>query len=66
VARGQTGGSHYQLSIQPVDYIHENDLTYMEGNIIKYVTRHRNKNGKEDILKAIDYLNMILEKVYGS
>ena len=62
--RKQTGGSHYQLPIQPVDYIYKNGLGYLEGNVIKYVTRHKNKNGREDIVKAIDYLNMILEKQY--
>ena len=64
--RGQTGGSHYQLPIQPVDYIYENGLGYLEGNVIKYVTRHKNKNGREDVEKAIDYLYMILEKQYDS
>lgn len=64
-ARSQTGGNHYaDRAIEPVDYIHENEMTYLEGNVVKYVTRHRYKNGDEDILKAIDYLNMILEKVY--
>lgn len=63
--RGQTGGDHYQLPIQPVDYIVENELGYMEGNVIKYTTRHESKNGAEDVQKAIDYLYMILEKKYG-
>lgn len=57
----QVGGNHYQLPIQPIDYIVKNNLGYREGNVIKYVTRHKNKNGKEDILKAIHYLKMILE-----
>jgi hypothetical protein len=61
----QVGGSHYLLPIQPVDYIHANKLTYLEGNVVKYVTRHRNKNGAEDVKKAIHYLQMILEKEYG-
>ncbi len=65
MSRGQTGGSHYQIPIQPVDYIVENGLGYMEGNVIKYVTRHESKNGEEDIIKALDYLYMILEKKYG-
>ena len=40
----QIGGNHYKnLSIQPVDYIVENNLNYLEGNIIKYITRHRRK-----------------------
>jgi len=56
----QVGGSHYQLPIQPIDYIVKNNLGYREGNVIKYVTRHGSKNGAEDIKKAIHYLEMIL------
>jgi len=63
--RSQTGGSHYQMPIEPVDYIYENGLGYMEGNVVKYITRHQSKNGEEDVIKAIDYCNMILEKKYG-
>lgn len=63
--RVQVGGSHYQGGIQPVDYIHANKLTFLEGNVVKYVTRHRKKNGVEDIKKAIHYLQMIMEKEYG-
>lgn len=58
----QVGGSHYQLPIQPVDYIVKNNLGYREGNVIKYVTRHKDKNGAEDLIKAIHYLEMILEE----
>lgn len=57
----QVGGEHYQLPIQPIDYIVNNNLPYREGNVIKYVTRHKIKNGAEDIKKAIHYLEMILE-----
>lgn len=57
----QVGGAHYQLPIQPVDYIVKNNLGYREGNVIKYVSRHQNKNGAEDIRKAIHYLQMILD-----
>jgi len=57
----QVGGSHYQLPIQPIDYIVKNNLGYREGNVIKYVSRYKTKNGKEDIKKAIHYLEMILE-----
>lgn len=59
--RKQVGGSHYQMAIQPIDYIVKNNLGYREGNVIKYVSRHKNKNGEEDIRKAIHYLEMILE-----
>jgi len=57
----QVGGSHYQLPIQPIDYIVKNNLGYREGNVVKYTTRHKTKNGAEDIKKAIHYLQMILE-----
>ena len=61
----QVGGSHYStLSIQPIDYIVKNNLGYREGNVIKYVTRYKTKNGLEDIEKAIHYLEMIREE-YG-
>jgi|TARA_R110000796_G_scaffold119914_1_gene234034 hypothetical protein len=59
----QINGDHYsKLKIQPTEYIIENKLGYIEGNVIKYVTRHKDKNGKEDIKKAIHYLEMLLEK----
>lgn len=62
----QEGGDHYKvLKIQPVEYINANNIPFLEGNVIKYVTRHRDKNGKEDILKAIHYLEMILDTRYG-
>ena len=62
----QTGGSHYKsLSIQPVEYCQRNGLLYCESNVIKYVTRHREKNGAEDLRKAIHYLELLLEMEYG-
>jgi hypothetical protein len=61
----QEGGFHYQLPIQPVEYIYKNKLGYMEGNVIKYVTRHESKNGAEDLRKAIHYLEMLIEWRYG-
>lgn len=62
----QEGGDHYKkMGIQPVEYIHTNGLNFFEGNVIKYVTRHRTKKGAEDLKKAIHYLQMILELEYG-
>lgn len=59
----QVGGSHYKtFKIQPGDYIRENSLGWYEGNVVKYVSRHKNKNGLEDINKAIHYLEMIKEE----
>ena len=60
----QEGGSHYDLPIQPLEYIHKNGLGYIEGNIIKYATRHRAKNGAEDIKKIIHYCELLLELEY--
>jgi|TARA_B110000908_G_scaffold172757_1_gene242791 hypothetical protein len=57
----QVGGQHYIMPIQPIEFIVENDLSYREANVVKYVCRHKNKNGKQDIEKAIHYLEMILE-----
>jgi hypothetical protein len=58
----QEGGSHYKTkSIQPWDYIVCNDLGYLEGNIIKYVSRHKEKGGIEDLKKARHYLDKLIE-----
>jgi len=57
----QVSGSHYKSSIQPWDYIIAHDLNYLEGNIIKYITRHRDKNGLEDLKKAQHYLEKLIE-----
>lgn len=61
----QEGGSHYKdLAIQPVEYITRNGLTFIEGSVVKYVTRHRSKNGAQDIRKAIHFLQLLLELEY--
>jgi len=60
----QIGGSHYDLTIQPIDYIMQNGLGYCEGNVIKYISRHQDKNGSEDIRKAIQYCEFILAEIY--
>ena len=61
----QAGGDHYKsLAIQPVEYIQANGLDYLQGNVVKYITRHKTKNGAEDIKKAIHYCQLILELEY--
>lgn len=61
----QIGGLHYkQLAIQPTEFIHRNNLNFIEGNVIKYVCRHREKNGKDDLRKAIHYLELLIEYEY--
>ena len=62
----EVGGVHYEkMKIQPVEYIHSNGLDFFEGNVIKYISRHKNKNKDEDIKKAIHYCVMILAFDYG-
>ena len=61
----QIGGSHYKkMKIQPSKFVIENELLFPEGNVIKYICRHRFKNGKEDLLKAIHFIEMIIERDY--
>lgn len=60
----QVGGNHYKLPIQPVEFIYKNQLDYLRGNVIKYVTRK--KNGAEDIRKAIHYCELLLELEYAN
>lgn len=58
----QVGGCHYKdLVIQPVHYIHANNLNFIEGSVVKYVTRWRAKNGVEDLRKARHFLDMLIE-----
>ena len=60
----QVGGDHYKEGIQPVEYIHANKLDFFEGNIVKYITRRRKKDGRKDVEKAIHYCEMILALDY--
>lgn len=58
----QHGGTHYRTkAIQPWDYIVSNNLGYLEGNIVKYVSRWRDKGGIEDLQKARHYLDKLIE-----
>lgn len=61
----QVGGNHYKdWKIQPTEYLtaNEDKLGWRESNAIKYISRHKFKHGREDIQKAIHYLEMILEE----
>jgi hypothetical protein len=57
----QVGGDHYQKAIQPWDIIREWKLDYWRGNVIKYVLRCNEKNGIQDLQKAIHYLEYAIE-----
>lgn len=61
----QEGGTHYKnLEIQPVEFITANELTFLEGCIVKRICRHRDKNGAEDLRKAKHEIDLILEMEY--
>ncbi len=63
----QVQGLHYKdMVIQPVEFIVKNNLAFLEANVVKYVCRHRNKNGLEDLNKAIHYLELAKELYYGN
>lgn len=58
----QVDGNHYKdQPIQPVEYIHANAIGYFEGNVIKYVSRWRKKNGIADLEKAKHYIDLLIE-----
>lgn len=58
----QEGGDHYKtLKIQPVEFIHANALPFIEGNVVKYVTRWRAKGGLKDLEKARHFIDLLIE-----
>jgi len=58
--------SYSHLNIQPIDYIHQNSLDFAEGNVLKYISRHRKKGGREDVLKAMHYCQIVMQQQYGT
>jgi hypothetical protein len=61
----QVSGSHYKdLAIQPVEFIYKNNIGYLEGNVIKYICRHKTKNGLADLQKAKHYIELLMELEY--
>ena len=61
----QVGGKHYlKYKIQPSKFVVENKLLYPEGCVIKYILRHQDKGGKQDLLKAKHFIDMIIERDY--
>ena len=59
----QVGGNHYlRYNVQPIDFIIDNNLDWCEANVVKYITRWRDKNGIEDLRKAMHYIQMLIER----
>jgi hypothetical protein len=60
----QEGGDHYSKhKIQPYTFITANDLSFFQGNVIKYVVRYKDKNGVEDLKKIIHYCELEIESL---
>jgi hypothetical protein len=60
----QEGGDHYMKhKIQPYTFITANDLSFFQGNVIKYVVRYKDKNGVEDLKKIIHYCELEIERL---
>lgn len=58
----QIGGSHYKdLKIQPAEFIYVNNIGYIEGCVIKYISRYKAKNGLQDLEKAKHYIELLIE-----
>ena len=65
VWKKQVGGKHYiKYKIQPSRFVFENKLLYPEGCVIKYILRHRAKGKRQDLEKAIHFIEMIIERDY--
>ena len=63
----QIGGDHYRsMKIQASEFINKNNLPFAEGNAIKYLCRHKQKGQREDLLKAIHYIEMAIDRDYGN
>ena len=61
----QIGGEHYQqYKFQPTEFLHINNVPFIEGNVIKYILRHKHKNGLQDLLKAKHYIDLLIQFEY--
>ena len=63
----QVGGNHYsKMKIQPVVFSHANNLNFLEGSIIKYICRYKDKNGKQDLEKIKHFVDLLIELEYNN
>ena len=62
----QVAGNHYSsMKIQPVEYSHANGLGFIEGNVVKYISRYKSKNGREDLEKIKHCIDLLISLEYG-
>lgn len=59
----KTKPTYYGTQVDVIDFCQKNNLDFMQGNVIKYVTRYKEKNGKEDLLKAREYIDRMIKKM---
>ena len=59
----KTKPTYYRSAIDVIDFCQINNLDFMQGNVIKYVTRYKHKNGKEDLLKAKEYIDRMIKEM---
>ena len=64
VITDKTKPTYYGTGFDVIDFCQKNNLDFMQGNVIKYVTRYKEKNGKEDLLKAREYIDRIIKEKY--
>jgi hypothetical protein len=63
VLEHQVGGNHYKdKAIQPIEYIMANKLPFCEGNVVKYITRWKDKGGVEDLRKIKEYCDFLIRE----
>ena len=61
-SKKQVGGNHYlKYNIPPVEFIIKNNIGFVEGNIIKYILRFKEKGGVQDLLKAKHYIELLID-----
>lgn len=59
----KTKPTYYGVGFDVIDFCQKNNLDFMQGNVIKYVTRYKEKNGKEDLLKAKEYIDRMITEI---
>lgn len=59
----KTKPTYYGVGFDVIDFCQKNNLDFMQGNVIKYVTRYKEKNGKEDLLKAKEYIDRMIKEM---
>ena len=55
--------NYYKKGIETIDYIESKEMCYLEGNVVKYISRYKEKNGVEDLRKCKWYLEKLIERV---